>query len=61
MFEEAIKLVKERIQILENTGKTEDEIYLGVSNICENINTAISELGWKTFYIEQGLFQLSKI
>ena len=61
MFEKAIETVKERIQLLESEGKTEDEIYLGVSNICENINTAISELGWRTFYIEQGLFQLSKI
>lgn len=61
MFDYAINLIKENIKSLEANNQTEAEIYLGVSNICESIRDALTELGWKALYVEQGIFQLVRL
>ena len=61
MFDYAIALIKEKIKSLEGTNQSNPEIYLGVSNICESINHALAELGWRALYVEQGIFQLVKL
>ena len=61
MFEYATSLIKERIQLMNDNDKTQTEIYLGVSNISDSIREFLSDLGWRALYVEQGIFQLSRL
>lgn len=61
MFDYAMSLVQEKLNFLANTTKTEIEVYLGVSNISDEIRAFLCKHGWKAFYIEHGHFQLYKL
>lgn len=60
MFEHAQNIIKENIVRMSDSGISETEIYLGVSNICENLKDFLSDIGWSAYYIEQGFYLLCK-
>lgn len=60
MFEHAMNIVKENITRLNASGASEAEVYLGVSNICENLKDFLATTGWNAHYIEQGFYLLCK-
>lgn len=62
MVNRAIEVIKENIARLNAENTFEDEIYLGISNICGDptLEKFMKETGWKLTYIERGFFHLYK-
>lgn len=61
MFDTIIKFIEEQIEQFESEGKNNEEVYLGVSILNDEAHAKLKALGWRAIYVEQGIFQLSKI
>ena len=61
MWDTIIHSIEEKIEQLERMGKKKSEVYLGVSILNDEANARLKELGWRALYVDQGIFQLSKI
>lgn len=61
MFNTIINFIEEQIEQLESEGKSKDEVYFGISVLNDEANAKLQSLGWRAIYVEQGIFQLSKL
>lgn len=61
MSDTIIQFIEEQIEQLEKDGKYQDELYIGLSNLSEEVHENLKTLGWRAIYVEHGIFQLIKL